>query len=759
MRFGWIPSLLLLLGCTSSASGALGTPSNLTAAAASTTSVRLTWVDNNRNPTEDGFTVERSLAPTSGFVVVGTVGSNATSYLNAGLVTGTTYYYRVRAVRAQQSSGYSNVASATPCDVTPPSVPIGLAYAVVSCSEINLSWASSFDGESGVGSYRVYRNNVFVRQVTAPTTSVADTGLAASTAYTYQVSAVDNAGNESARSASVTGVTPVCGTTTIATTSTTSTTVVDLTAPSVPASLTAAPASCSQVNLSWLASTDTGGSGLGGYRVYRNNAFVKQVAPTATTTSDTGLAASTLYSYQVSAVDNAGNESARSVTASTNTPACTSGGAHLWSRRQGGSAYADIVLPVAIAVDRNGNSAVVGSFAGTVDLGGGPLVASGTSDMFVAVYTPSGTHLWSRRMGGIYDDYGTAVGFDASGNVFVAGRFAATITFGGTNLTSAGGHDIGLAKYSATGAHQWSKRFGSTSWDEPTSLAVDGSGNVLVAGQYAGSVDFGGGPLASAGSFDGFLAKYTAAGAYAWAKRLGGTSADMVTALGVDASGNPTLVGYFSGTTNFGGANLTSAGSNDIVVARYTAAGAHQWSARFGGAAEERAYGAAVDGAGNVALTGYFTGSFGFGGATLVNAAGADIFLAKLSANGAHVWSKQFGTGYINQGEIGEAVAIDPVTGDVTLTGEIVGDVNFGGIALAAPTFTADVFVARFSSAGGHKWSKRFVGNWDDHGMAVAFDPSGNEIIAGDFAEAVSFGGALLTSPGKSDGFVVKLGP
>jgi hypothetical protein len=514
--------------------------------------------------------------------------------------------------------------------------------------------------------------------------------------------------------------------------------------------------SCTEVNLAWSASTDTGGSGLGGYRVYRNSAFLKQVA--ATTTADTGLVAGTAYGYQVSAVDNAGNESARSTTAMVTTPGC-SGGTHLWSMPLGGTVYGDIVLPSATAVDRDGNVAVVGSFAGTVDLGGSPLMAQGTADMFVALYSSAGVHRWSRRIGGIYDDYGGAVAFDASGNVYVAGRFSDTVTFGGANLTSAGGFDVGLAKYSPTGAHVWSQRFGGTSWDEPTHLAVDGAGNVLMAGQFAGTADFGGAALTSAGSFDGFLAKYSGTGALAWAKRVGGTAADIVTSLALDGSGNPTAVGYFAGTANFGGANLASAGANDIVVARYSAAGAHQWSVRFGDAFEQRAHDVAVDATGNVVVTGYFTGTLNFGGPTLTNLAGADIFLAKLSSTGGHVWSKQFGTGLIGLGENAREVAIDPATGDVVVTGEIVSEVDFGGGALAAPTYTADVFLARFTSGGGHKWSKRFVGDWDDHGMTLALDGAGNTLLAGDFADALSFGGGLLTGPGKSDGFVAKFGP
>src|SRR3989441_5567402 len=99
------------------------------------------------------------------------------------------------------------------------------------------------------------------------------------------------------------------------------------TPPSVPSGLTASAVSCSQINLSWNASTDTGGSGLKGYNVYvwRNSTwtFLKQVLAPATSTSNTGLSASTLYYYTVAAVDGAGNTSALSAQASRATPPST----------------------------------------------------------------------------------------------------------------------------------------------------------------------------------------------------------------------------------------------------------------------------------------------------------------------------------------------------------------------------------------------------------------------------------------------------
>src|SRR5439155_2302858 len=92
-------------------------------------------------------------------------------------------------------------------------------------------------------------------------------------------------------------------------------------APSVPAGLTATPFSSSQMSLSWAASTDSGGSGLKGYNIYRGGVFLKQVLVPATSSSDTGLTASTAYSYTILAVDNAGNASAQSAAVSATTPA------------------------------------------------------------------------------------------------------------------------------------------------------------------------------------------------------------------------------------------------------------------------------------------------------------------------------------------------------------------------------------------------------------------------------------------------------
>ena len=184
-------------------------------------------------------------------------------------------------------------------DTTAPSVPTNLQASVVSTSQINLSWTASTDNTAVTG-YNIYRNGTKI--ATATSTSYSNTGLTASTTYSYTVSAYDAAGNTSAQTTAVS-----------ATTSTTP--VSDTTTPSVPTNLQASVVSTSQINLSWTASTDN--TAVTGYNIYRNG--TKIATATSTSYSNTGLTASTTYSYTVSAYDAAGNTSAQTTAVSAKT--------------------------------------------------------------------------------------------------------------------------------------------------------------------------------------------------------------------------------------------------------------------------------------------------------------------------------------------------------------------------------------------------------------------------------------------------------
>src|SRR5688572_21766921 len=129
----------------------------------------------------------------------------------------------------------------------------------------------------------------------------------------------------------------------------------------------------------------------------------------------------------------------------------------------------------AIAADANGNIYVAGYFSETTSFGTTNLVSSGTEDVFVAKYTPSGALLWARRAGGNEYDEGRGIAVDASGNVYVTGLFQNTASFPGTNLSSSGASDVFVAKYNTQGTLLWARKAGGNGYDEAYALAIDGA--------------------------------------------------------------------------------------------------------------------------------------------------------------------------------------------------------------------------------------------------------------------------------------------
>ena len=279
-------------------------PSSLSATAASSSKINLSWSDNSDN--ESGFKIERKLSSASSYSQIGTASANAESYSDTGLDEGTGYTYRVRAYNSAGNSSYSATASAT-TRVTPPSAPSGLSATATSSSQIKLTWTDNADNESG---FKIERKpssgaDSSFRQVgtaSANATSYTNGSLSASTGYTYRVRAYNSAGNSSYSG----------------TASATTKTV----APSAPSSLTATAKSASSISLSW---KDTSNNETG-FKIERKpstSSTYKQIgtaSANAESYTDSGLSASTKYTYRVRSYNSAGN-SGYSGTASATTKA------------------------------------------------------------------------------------------------------------------------------------------------------------------------------------------------------------------------------------------------------------------------------------------------------------------------------------------------------------------------------------------------------------------------------------------------------
>ncbi|WP_046244555.1 T9SS type A sorting domain-containing protein [Hymenobacter terrenus] len=346
-----------------------------------------------------------------------------------------------------------------------------------------------------------------------------------------------------------------------------------------------------------------------------------------------------------------------------------------------------------------------------------------------------------------------ATATDAAGNVYVAGRFVGSATFGSTVLTSAsaGDFDAFVAKWSpATNSFVWAQRVGGAGRDEATAVAVSGT-NVYLAGNLPGStssgnaIDFGGAPLAAAGTGDVFVARLTDAGAFTWALRSTGSSQTTINALAVSGA-SLYVAGEFFATT-FGSIPLTSAGGTDVFVAKLTDTGAgasYAWAQRAGGILGDQATSLAVSGT-SVFLGGYFRLPATFGGSALTSAQGG--FVAKLidaGASGAFDWAQ-------SSGDLVSALAVNGAA--VYAAGAFsAGTAVFGTTTLS----TGGGFLAKLADAGASASYTWALSN-DTRSQAVAVRGT-SVYVAGYFnGAATAFGSVPLTNSGRSDLFVAKV--
>ena len=302
-------------------------------------------------------------------------------------------------------------------------------------------------------------------------------------------------------------------------------------------------------------------------------------------------------------------------------------GDHLWSKRFGDASTSQTGR--ALAITNAGEVVIGGSFLGTIDFGNGTLSSLGGLDLFVAKFAANGSIVWSKRFGGINDQYLESVAVDNNGAVAVCGYYAGTVDLGGGALPSAIGNDIFLAKLDSDGDHVWSKSFGGANDQEGTAVAVGAGGAIFAGGRFEQTVNFGGSTLTSSGGHDVFIAQFTSAGAHSWSKRFGSSLDQTATSLAVDDSGNFVAVGNFASTIDFGGGTLTNNGSDDVFVARFSSDGSHVWSASFGGTSDQHANAVAIDASERTALAGEFFGTIDFGGGTLTSDGGGDVFVAQ----------------------------------------------------------------------------------------------------------------------------------
>jgi len=353
-----------------------------------------------------------------------------------------------------------------------------------------------------------------------------------------------------------------------------------------------------------------------------------------------------------------------------------SAGVQQWVQRYNGPGSVNDVAN-SIAVDGSGNVYVTGySYGG---------VTYYDYDYATIKYNSAGAEEWVRGYNGPGNraDRANSIAVDGSGNVYVTGGSDG----GGTST------DYATIKYNSAGVQQWLKRYNGpgNEWDWANSIAVDGSGNVYVTGLSCGSGT----------SYDYATIKYNSAGVQHWIERYNGPGnlADYANSIAVDGSGNVYVTGISDG----------SGTGSDYATIKYNSAGDKQWVQRYNGPGNsyDVANSIAVDGSGNVYVTGYSVGS------------GTSEDYATIKYNSQ--WVQRY-NGPGNLADYARSIAVDG-SGNVYVTGRSYGSGT-----------GSDYATIKYNSAGDKQWVQRYngPGNSYDYANSIAVDGSGNVYVTGE---------------------------
>lgn len=308
-----------------------------------------------------------------------------------------------------------------------------------------------------------------------------------------------------------------------------------------------------------------------------------------------------------------------------------------------------------LAVTTDGQMRVGGSFQGRANFnpdGRFRISSSGGDDGFITALDAAGAFQWAGSFGGSGDEAVADMALDDSGNVLATGRYSGTVDFDptqGVNNNVASANEAYTLKWTSTGGFVFAAGFGGLGLDFGTSVTADRAGNVYTLGNFESSGDFdpSGSTFTLTGAATGtvFISKLDSAGAFVFAKAIGGAgSTDVGPAeISVDKNQNVYTTGRFIGTKDFdpSGAtsNLVSQGADDVFVSKLDSAGAFLFAKAIGGMGDAFPTASVLDRDGNILVTGVFDGTISFpmsgGGSTAkVSGGGTDVFVTKLDSNG-----------------------------------------------------------------------------------------------------------------------------
>lgn len=369
---------------------------------------------------------------------------------------------------------------------------------------------------------------------------------------------------------------------------------------------------------------------------------------------------------------------------------------------------------------------------------------------------------WAKSLGSNNYDLSASIAVDDSGNVFTVGSFLGTIDFdpgpGAHVLTTEESSDIYIHKLDKWGNFQWVRQIIGNGNSDAISIVVDGSGNLIITGNFRSTMDFDPGPGISVlttqvNQSQAYLLKLNPLGEFIWVKHIAGYSV-YVEEMELDASGNMYLYGRFRGTVDLdpgpGTFNITATGSlgvnSGLFFEKLDSVGNFLWGEQIleGGSAKVQIFD--IDHLGNIILTGWVSNyqtDFDPGPNTysIGTTGGEEVFILKLDSGGNFVWAKHMGgNGPVPQNRSeGLGISVDDsaniyTTGMFRYPTDFDPGPNVFTLTPSPPSFSSDIFIQKLDPDGNFVWAKSMGGNWNDKGEFLILDSLNYLYVVGSFS-------------------------
>lgn len=294
---------------------------------------------------------------------------------------------------------------------------------------------------------------------------------------------------------------------------------------------------------------------------------------------------------------------------------------------------------------------------------------------------------------------------DLSGNVYITGIISSPVTFGTITISPLSGADSFIAKYTANMDLVWVKRIASNNNSAPTDIEVRNNTILLTGNIDGGAVSIGTQEFANPFGASGIIANLDLNGTVNWIQfaKIKIATYDVKANSAIDLSGNCIVSATYSGAVTIGSNSLTSNGSSDGVLLKYSPTGILQWVKSYGGNGPDEPAKVAVDAAGNILLAG--TADYNMTIGTTLSGDDTMSYISKIAANGNIAWTKKLAQ---SSGTWVEGIAVDN-SGSILINSTLINSQNFGSFNASFTGWDFVQALIKCDATGNALWVKQLA--------------------------------------------------